>query len=117
MATDMWTYRPEVSDREMLLEGFEVDAADGKVGTIDEATYDVGESYIVVDTGFWIFGHKRLLPASSIVGIDLDRQKVQLALTRDQLRHAPTYDREVSFRNDPRYRDQLEGYYGQFPLM
>ena len=49
-----------------------MEAVDGGIGKIDEAskideaTYDVGSSYIVVDTGPWFFGKKVLLrPASS----------------------------------------------------
>ncbi|MBD0291736.1 MAG: PRC-barrel domain containing protein, partial [Thermoleophilia bacterium] len=43
--------------------GFSVEATDGGIGKVDEATYDVGQSYLVVDTGPWIFGKKVLLPA------------------------------------------------------
>jgi hypothetical protein len=45
------------------LVGFDVEATDGNIGKIDEATYDVGGSYVVVDTGPWIFGKKVMLPA------------------------------------------------------
>ena len=44
------------------LTGYEVEATDGGIGSVDEATNDVGGSYIVVDTGPWIFGKKVLLP-------------------------------------------------------
>jgi hypothetical protein len=47
----------------MDLTGFDVEAADGSIGKVDEATQEVGESYLVVDTGVWIFGKKVLLPA------------------------------------------------------
>ena len=65
MQTDLWTYEitlPETPD----LTRFEVEATDGSIGHVDEATYDVGASYLVVDTGPWIFGKKVLLPASVI---------------------------------------------------
>ena len=49
------------------LVGYEVEAADGGIGKVDGATNEVGSSYIVVDTGPWIFGKKVLcLPAPSI---------------------------------------------------
>ena len=64
MGTDLWTY-PETVGR-MDLTGFEVEAVDGSIGKVDEATNDVGESYVVVDTGVWIFGNKVLLPAGVI---------------------------------------------------
>lgn len=117
MTTDLWTYRQDVTPADTRIDGFDVEAADGNIGTIDEATYDIGESAIVVDTGFWIFGRKRLIPASSIAEIDLEHETVRLTLTKAQIKDAPDYDRERSFREDPGYRDDLTGYYGQFPLM
>ena len=30
--------------------GFEVEALDGGIGKVDEATYEVGSSYLVIDT-------------------------------------------------------------------
>jgi hypothetical protein len=61
MAVDMWDYRTDTETgvdvgRRVDLSGFSVEALDGSIGKIDEATYDVGSSYIVVDTGPWIFG-------------------------------------------------------------
>ena len=43
--------------------GFGVEAIDGSIGKVDEATYDTDSSSIVVDTGPWIFGRKVMLPA------------------------------------------------------
>ena len=34
---------------------------DGEIGKIDEATYDVGSAFVVVDTGPWILGRKVLI--------------------------------------------------------
>ena len=46
------------------LTGYEVEATDGPIGTIDMATHDVGASYIVVDTGIWkARGSRVVLPA------------------------------------------------------
>ena len=80
--------------------GFAVEALDGAVGKVDEATYDVGESYIVVDTRPWIFGKKVMLPAST-VSPELDPQrerKVYVARTKDEIKHAPEFDeRQANF--------------------
>ena len=67
--SDLWMYRQPM-ERGLDLEGFDVEAVDGKIGTIDEATYEVDSSYIVVDTGPWIFGRKVLLPAGVVDEID-----------------------------------------------
>ena len=65
---------------------FKVEATDGDIGKVDEATYEVGLSYIVVDTGPWIFGRKVVLPAGVIERIDLDNQQIELRLTKDQIK-------------------------------
>jgi hypothetical protein len=86
MQNDMWSYSTQdVRD----LEQFDVVATDGEIGRIDEATYDVGSSYIVVDTGPWIFGRKVVLPAGVIERIDLDNRNVALRLTKDQIQELP----------------------------
>ena len=70
------------------LDGFSVEAADGGIGKIDEATYDASQSYLVVDTGPWIFGKKVMLPAGVIDRVDLDTETVyrQPVEGRDQER-------------------------------
>lgn len=42
--------------------GYGVEALDGNIGKIDEASDETGASYVVVDTGPWIFGKKVVLP-------------------------------------------------------
>lgn len=111
---DLWTHSQELIDQAPDLEGFDVDAADGHVGTIDEATYDVGASYLVVDTGIWIFGTRRLVPASAISEIDLEQRRLTLSLTKAQLKDAPDYDAVDIDGGDRSPMDVATGYYGQF---
>jgi hypothetical protein len=87
-----------------------VEARDGGIGKIDEASYDVEASYIVVDTGPWIFGKKVLLPAGVINRIDHDDEKVYVDRTKDQIKNAPEFD-ENRYRDDT-YRNDLGSYYG-----
>ena len=108
---DLYTYQVDILQVGVPdLTGFDVEATDGSIGKIDEATYDAGASCLVVDTGFWIFGKKRMLPAGVVRGIDVDEQKVFVALTKDQIKNAPEFD-ETRYR-DQDYRDELGGYYG-----
>lgn len=117
--TDMWTYQQdrlqglptgaEVGAATADLTGFDVQARDGDIGKVDKASYDAGASSIVVDTGFWIFGKKRLLPAGVIQTIDLDNRVVHVACTKDQIKKAPDYDEMVA--DEVAYRDQITGYY------
>ena len=107
--TDIWTFRDERLARTDVT-GFDVEASDGEIGKVDNATNDVGNSYIVVDTGPWIFGKKVMLPASVIDEIDLDAQKLFVRRTREEIKNAPEFDE--SRVTDPTYRDEYAGYYG-----
>ena len=86
---DIWTYREgllsqDVSPREVV--GYGVEATDGSIGKVDDATYDVGSSYLVVDTGPWIFGKKVMLPAGIITTVDHDDEKIFVDRTKDRSR-------------------------------
>jgi hypothetical protein len=114
MKSDMWTYSNEYAAQTMDVEGFEVAATDGDIGKIDEATYDVGTSYVVVDTGPWIFGRKVLLPAGAIERIDLDNRKVEVRLTKDQIKNSPEYDAYTEDYRSDAYRDRVGTYYDTY---
>ena len=106
MDMELWTYNEDLKDITDL-DGFDVAALDGDIGEVDDATYDVGSSYIVVDTGPWIFGKKVLIPASAIVRADLDNRKVFLRLTKDQIKASP----ELSDTMTDADRDRVGTYY------
>jgi hypothetical protein len=107
--TDLWTYR-QTTWTGTNLTGFEVEATDGDIGKVDDATDDVGGSFIVVDTGPWIFGKKVMLPAGVISDVDFDAQKVFVNRTKDEIKNAPGYDADR--HTDPAYRDEIGTYYG-----
>ncbi len=109
MTTDLWTYaNTSISQRDLT--GFSVEALDGGIGKVDNATYDVGESFLVIDTGPWIFGKKAMLPAGVLRDLDLDTETVFVDRTKDQIKNAPEFDEE-RYR-DSSYRQELGGYYG-----
>jgi hypothetical protein len=70
----------------------------------------VGRSFIVVDTGPWIFGKKVLLPAGVVRGIDETEELVFVNRTKEQIKNAPEFD--DSLVGDERYRDDIGAYYG-----
>jgi hypothetical protein len=108
-STDIWTYRQqELTGADLT--GFGVEALDGGIGKIDEASDEVGAAYVVVDTGPWIFGKKVLLPAGVIDRVDRDEEKVYVGRTKDQIKNAPEFD-EDRYR-DNAYRSGLADYYG-----
>ena len=93
------------------LSGFKVEALDGSIGKVDEATYEAGGSFIVVDTGPWIFGKKVMLPAGIVETVDHDEQSVFVTRTKDEIKNAPEFDEE-RYR-DPAYREKIGSYYGR----
>ena len=110
---EIWTYREQTWSTQDLT-GHSVEAIDGGIGKIDEASNDVGASYIVVDTGPWIFGKKVMLPAGVVRDVDMDTETVFVNRTKDQIKDAPEYD-EDAYRDQSKrdaYRDQLGSYYG-----
>jgi hypothetical protein len=110
---DVWTYRTEtLSDTTVDMTGFDVEALDGSIGKIDEASHEAGASYVVVDTGFWIFGKKRMIPAHAIDRLDLEDQKVWVNLTKEQIKDAPDFDERRHHEDD--YREHVGEYYGRF---
>jgi hypothetical protein len=114
--TDIWSYRERSGSTgaqlgaQYDLTGFEVEALDGSIGKIDEATYDVGSSYVVVDTGPWIFGKKVMLPAGVISDVDDSDEKVFVNRTKDEIKNAPELDE--SMIGDEGYRSSVGSYYG-----
>jgi len=109
---EVWTYRRAPTGID--LKEFDVEAVDGSIGTIDQATEEAGVNYIVVDTGPWIFGKKVLLPAGVVDRIDAGQQKVFVDRTRDEIKNAPEYDEQ--FGATDRYRQQVGSYYTTAPI-
>ncbi|MFF2573089.1 PRC-barrel domain-containing protein [Streptomyces sp. NPDC058084] len=93
------------------LTGYKVEATDGSIGKVDVHSDEVDDSYLVVDTGVWIFGKEVLLPASTVVRIDLDDRKIFVDRTKAQIKDAPEFHRDKHL-GEPRYRDELSTYYG-----
>lgn len=111
---EIWTYRSGAwSARQppnTEIAGWNVEAIDGSIGEVDEATDDVGRSYIVVDTGSWIFGKRVLLPAGVVDRVDSEAETIYVHRTKDEIKNAPEFE-ESAYR-EPAYREGLGAYYG-----
>ena len=108
---ELWTFTDLDSWRGTDITGFDVQAVDGQIGTVDEATYDIGESYIVCDTGPWIFGKKVLLPAGVVDMVDLTNRKLIVNRTKDEIENAPEFDPQRY--KEEAYRNNIGTYYGE----
>jgi hypothetical protein len=114
--TDLWTFGTAVwIDDETTtgappdLVGYDVEATDGSIGKIDAATYDENSSHLVVDTGWWIFGKKRMIPAGVVQQVNRADGKVYVSMTKDEIKAAPDFD-EMTHVDDT-YRSSVGEYY------
>ncbi|WP_062435522.1 PRC-barrel domain-containing protein [Herbidospora daliensis] len=71
--------------------GYHVEAVDGRIGTVDAVSDEIGEGYLVVDTGPWIFGHRVILPASVITQVDASHRKIYVDRTQKEISDAPDF--------------------------
>jgi hypothetical protein len=109
----LWAYRDSgMASAEAPIAGYTVEATDGSIGSVDEATYEVGSSYIVVDTGHWIFGKKVMIPAGVISRIDHDGKRVGVALSKDEIKGSPEFD-EAAYQSEE-YTTAIESHYDPF---
>jgi hypothetical protein len=93
------------------LTGYKVDAIDGEIGQVDRDMFEIDNSYIVVDTGPWIFGKKVMLPAGVVSGVDHQNRRLFVERTKEHIKNAPEFD--DTMLQDLKYREQLGSYYGE----
>jgi len=112
---DIYVYRADVFAGPPLdITGYEVEAEDGHIGKVDESTYDEGAACLVVDTGFWIFGKKRMIPAGVVNRVDPVEEKVYVGMSKDQIKDAPDYN-DAKHRDEPHdYHDEVGDYYKSY---
>ncbi|WP_062350063.1 hypothetical protein [Herbidospora yilanensis] len=72
--------------------GCQVEAVDGRIGTVDAVSGEIGEGHLVVDTGPWIFGHRVMLPAGVITQVDASHRKIYVDRTRKEISDAPDFN-------------------------
>ena len=109
---NIWVYRENLAITDRDLVGYDVEASDGHIGKVDAATRETDSDHLVIDTGFWIFGKKRLVPAGVATRIDTDSETVYLNMTKDQVKDAP--DWHAKWVEDDTSRDAYANYYGPF---
>lgn len=94
--------------------GHHIAATDGDIGhvedfLVDEATWAI--RYMIVDTGNWWSGKKVLVSPGWIAHVDWDASKVEVDLTREQIRNSPEYDPSEPVQRG--YETRLYGHYGR----
>ncbi|MEY2857368.1 MAG: hypothetical protein RLZZ74_1680 [Cyanobacteriota bacterium] len=94
------------------IKGFTVyDYTNDKIGTVYDIIVDeTGKfRYLVIDTGFWIFGKKVLLPIGK-ASIDYAQERIYVkGLTKDQAQSLPEYDDDMTIGYD--YEEKVRTVY------
>jgi uncharacterized protein (TIGR02271 family) len=96
----------DINDFDVFAEGNE------KVGTIYNILVDAINGrfrYLVVDTGFWIFGKKVLLPVGRADIRYTEKRVYAKGLTKKQVEELPNYDELEEINYD--YEEQVRGVY------
>jgi uncharacterized protein (TIGR02271 family) len=99
------------------LKGYDVYSTvdDDKIGTVKNIIVDEAGCfrYLVVDTGFWIFGKQVLLPVGRSRIDTSDRRIYAVGLTKEQVQDLPEFKEDLRIDRD--YEERVTGVYGNYP--
>jgi len=94
------------------IKGYDVYAGNNeKIGSVYDALIDEQGSfrYFVVDTGFWVFGKKVLVPMGK-VQIDYDRHRIMVSgMTKEEVERMPEYSDNLAIDYD--YEERVRSSY------
>ena len=108
-------YNPNYNDE--IFEGndiksFDVYADDDRVGSVANILVDENDGrfrYFIIDTGFWIFGKKVLLPVG-LARLDYEKKHLFVPkLTKEQVKNLPEFSEDLAIDND--YEEKVRGVY------
>jgi sporulation protein YlmC with PRC-barrel domain len=111
-----WDWAGERADLHLRssaeVSGYHIAATDGDIGhvqdfLVDDATWAI--RYLVVDTSNWWFGKKVLISPEWIEHVDWRDSKVQVSVTREQIKQSPEYDPSAFVNRD--YETRLHDHY------
>ncbi|MFD4628403.1 PRC-barrel domain containing protein [Streptomyces sp. NPDC058284] len=90
--------------------GYAVEASDGSSGEVDATTEEVAPDHLVIDTGGPLLSKKVLLPVWVIAHVDEANRTVHVPRTKDHIKAAPRFDRDLRV-TDPTYRAHIDEHY------
>jgi hypothetical protein len=94
------------------LKGFTIAATDGDMGLVEAFYFDDTSftvRHLVVNTGGWLGGRKVLISPMALRGVDWDRRRINVALSKGQVEESPPIDTD-----EPVSRQQEVEYYRYF---
>ncbi len=92
------------------------DKDDEKVGSVKNILVDEAGRfrYLVVDTGFWIFGKQVLLPVGRTRVFTNSKRVYALGFTKEQAEQLPEFSSDLKIDND--YEERVRGVYRTAPV-
>lgn len=95
------------------LRGFQICATDGEMGAVDRFFFDDETwaiRYMTVETGGWLGGRQVLISPISIIRVDWEAKRLDVALTKKQVENSPDIDTHQPVSRQ--HETELMGYYG-----
>jgi len=101
-------------DNAKTLMGYSLHSLDGEIGKVKDFYFDDRDwtiRYVVADTGEWLISRQVLISPHSLAGVDRDQGSITVKLTKDQIEHSPTLNRDK-----PVSRQFERAYFGFYEL-
>jgi hypothetical protein len=101
-------------DKAKTLTGYSLHSLDGDIGKAKDFYFDDRDwtiRYLVADTGEWLISRQVLISPHSLAGVDRDQGSITVKLTKDQIEHSPTLNRDK-----PVSRQFERAYFGFYGL-
>jgi hypothetical protein len=108
MTLDLWAFRSGIVGAGVDLRGMGVHALDGGIGKVQDVVERGSRTFLLVDTGPWIFGKTIKLPAGLVSSIDVEEGIVSVARSKDEVKSAPEHDDDLG---DTAHEDALARHY------
>lgn len=96
------------------VEGYHVAATDGEIGHVEDFLIDDRDwaiHLLAIDTRNWLPGRKVVISPAWLRGIDWSKERVEVDLTRQQIKDSPEYD--TAMAPDEGYLERLAAHYGR----
>lgn len=94
------------------IKNFDVYADDDRVGSVENILVDEDDGrfrYFIIDTGFWVFGKKVLLPVG-LARLNYEKQHLFVpGLTKEQVENLPEFTQGLAIDHD--YEERVRGVY------
>jgi len=100
-------------DKAKTLTGYSLHSLDGEIGKVKDFYFDDRDwtiRYLVADTGEWLISRKVLISPHSLAGVDRDQGSITVKLTKDQIEHSPTLNRDKPVSRQ--FEQAYLGFYG-----